>query len=215
MSKEYLSVALPKGRLAEMSLEFFMLAGIDCSEFNDYNRKLIVYDKKNKVKFFLSKPSDIPTYVEYGAADIGIVGADTLVESGADVYEVLDLGFEKCRMCVAGPTGKKVEWEKIYNKRVCTKYPRIAKDYFEHVRKESVEVIKLSGSVELGPLTGLSEVIVDLVASGQTLVQNNLEVYDDIMDISARMIVNKVSMKIKDKRITEIIESFRKILNMK
>jgi ATP phosphoribosyltransferase len=215
MNKEYLSIALPKGRLAEMSLEMFTVAGVDCSEYTDYNRKLIIYDEKSKVKFFLSKPADIPTYVEYGVADIGIVGEDTLVESGADVYEVLDMGFGKCRMCVAGPIGMKPEWEKVYNKRVCTKYPRIAKDYFEHVRRESVEVIKLSGSVELGPLTGLSEVIVDLVESGQTLIQNNLEVYDDVLDISARMIVNKVSMKIKDKRISAILESFREILSKK
>ena len=208
----YLTIAMSKGRLAELTVGMLEKAGVDCSELKEPSRKLILYDNKNMIKFFLAKPSDVPTYVEYGAADIGIAGKDTLMEEGRNLYEVLDLGFAKCKMCVAGPKDFKDKWEAITNKRVCTKYPKIARDYFEHERRESVEIIKLSGSVELGPLTGLSEVIVDLVESGRTLEENDLVVYDEIADISARMAVNRVSMKMKNKEINFIIESFRQQL---
>ena len=208
----YLTIAMSKGRLTELTVGMLEKAGIDCSALKESSRKLILHDEKNAIRFFLSKPSDVPTYVEYGAADIGIVGKDTLLEEGRNLYEVLDLGFAKCRMCVAGPKDSKDKWESVPNKRVCTKYPRIAKDYFEHERGESVEIIKLNGSVELGPLTGLSEVIVDLVESGRTLAENDLVVYDDVADISARMVVNRVSMKMKNKEVNHIIESFRQQL---
>ena len=209
---KYLMIALPKGRLADMSIELFEAAGIDCTELKTNTRKLILTDEKNRIKFFLAKPGDVPTYVEYGAADIGIVGKDTLLEEGRHLYEVLNLGFAACRMVVAGPAGLKGKLDQLNNKRVATKYPRIAREYFEHVRKESIEVIKLNGSVELAPLVGLSEVIVDLVETGATLRENGLVILDTIADISARLIVNRVSMKMENERIGNLIDSFRKHL---
>ena len=208
----YLTIALSKGRLTDLSVELFEAAGIDCSELKDSSRKLILTDEKNKIKFFLAKPSDVPTYVEYGAADIGIVGKDTLLEEGRHLYEVLNLGFAACKMVVAGPTELLGKLDQLNNKRVATKYPRIAREYFEHKRKESIEVIKLNGSVELAPLVGLSEVIVDLVESGRTLKENGLVVLDTIAEISARMVVNRVSMKVESERINRIIEDIRKHL---
>ncbi len=208
----YLTVALSKGRLAELSIDLFESVGIDCSELKGSSRKLILSDEKNKIKFFLAKPSDVPTYVEYGAADLGIVGRDTLLEEGRHLYEVLDLGFAACRMVVAGPVELQGKLDQLNNKRVATKYPRIARDYFEHKKRESIEVIKLNGSVELAPLVGLSEVIVDLVESGRTLKENGLVVLDTIADISARLVVNRVSMKMESDRINKIIEGFRKQL---
>jgi len=154
----------------------------------------------------------VPTYVEYGAADIGIVGKDTLMEEGRHLYEVLNLGFAACKMVVAGPAELMGKLDRLTNKRVATKYPRIAREYFEHKRKESIEVIKLNGSVELAPLVGLSEVIVDLVESGRTLKENGLVVLDTIADISARLVVNRVSMKMKSERINPIIDAIRKEL---
>lgn len=205
-----LNIALAKGRLADRSMEFFESAGIDCSELKDQSRKLILEDKKSKIRFFLAKPADIPTYVEYGAADLGIVGKDTIMEEGRHIYEVLDLGFARCKMVVAGPKELEGRLDELNNKRVATKYPRIARDYFEYRRKESIEVIKLNGSVELAPLVGLSEVIVDLVQTGRTLRDNGLGVLDVIADISARLIVNRVSMKMESNRINKIIDGFRK-----
>lgn len=209
----YLTIALSKGRLTELTLDMFESVGIDCSELKTNTRKLIITDEVNKVKFFLAKPSDVPTYVEYGAADIGIVGKDTLLEEGRNLYEVLNLGFAACRMVVAGPKELEGKLDELTNKRVATKYPRIAKEYFQHIRKESIEIIKLNGSVELAPLVGLSEVIVDLVESGKTLKENGLVVLDTIAEISARMIVNRVSMKMENERIGRIIEGFRKKLD--
>lgn len=205
----YLNIALSKGRLTELSIELFENIGIDCSELRESSRKLILYDEMNKIKFFLVKPSDVPTYVDYGAADIGIVGKDTLLEEGRNLYEVLDLGFAKCKMCVAGPAELYDKLDTITNKRVASKYPRFAKRYFEHVKKESIEVIKLNGSVELAPLVGLSEVIVDIVESGKTLKENGLVVLEDIADISARLVVNRVSMKMENERIRRIIDGMR------
>ena len=208
----YLTIALSKGRLTELSVELFEAIGLDCTELKGSSRKLILADEKNKIKFFLAKPSDVPTYVEYGAADIGIVGKDTLLEEGRHLYEVLNLGFAACRMVVAGPTELQGKLDQFNNKRVATKYPRIAREYFEHKRRESIEVIKLNGSVELAPLVGLSEVIVDLVESGRTLKENGLVVLDHIADISARMVVNRVSMKMESERINNIVDGIRKEL---
>lgn len=205
----YLNIALSKGRLAEVAMDLFEGIGIDCTELKNVGRKLILYDQTNKIRFFLVKPPDVPTYVEYGAADIGIVGKDTLLEEGRNLYEVLDLGFAKCRMCVAGPKELVGKLDSIPNKRVATKYPHVAREYFEHVKKESIEIIKLNGSVELAPLVGLSEVIVDIVESGKTLQENGLTVLETISDISARMIVNKVSMKMEAERISKIVEGIR------
>lgn len=208
-----LNVALAKGRLADLSMEFFRKSGIVCPEFNDPRRKLILTDESGSVRFFLGKPSDIPTFVEYGAADIGIVGKDTLLEEERDLFEVLNLGFGRCRMCVAGPLGKQSLWEKNPRKKVATKYPHIAEKYFREERLERVEIIKINGSVELAPITGLADVIVDIVQSGATLDANGLVIYEDVVrDISARMVVNKVSMKTKNEMIVKLIRDFKKEL---
>lgn len=208
----YITIALSKGRLTELSIDLLEGAGIDCSELKGNSRKLILTDEKNKIRFFLAKPADVPVYVEYGAADIGIVGKDTLLEEGRDLYEVLDLGFAKCRMCVAGPRELEGKMDSVSITRVATKYPEVACMYFRHKRRESVEIIKLSGSIELAPLVGLSEVIVDLVETGRTLKENGLVVLDTICDVSARLVVNRVSMKMEDQRITKLIEDIRKQL---
>ena len=208
----YLTIALSKGRLTDLSIDLLEGIGIDCSEYKNASRKLIFTDETNKIKFFLCKPADVPTYVEYGAADIGIAGKDTLLEEGRHLYEVLNLGFAACRMVVAGPAGLQGKLDRLNNKRVATKYPRIAREYFEHKRRESIEVIKLNGSVELAPLVGLSEVIVDLVESGRTLKENGLVILDVIAEISARLVVNRVSIKMESERINNIIEALKKRL---
>lgn len=206
---KYLTMALPKGRLAELTIELLEKSGIRCASADFKTRKLIIEDDRNMIRFFMVKPSDVPVYVEYGAADIGVVGKDTLMEEGRDLYEVLNLGFGACRLVVAGPEKLKDRLDSISGKRVATKYPNIAREYFEIVKKESIEVIKLNGSVELAPLVGLSEVIVDIVESGRTLRENNLAVLETISDISARMVVNKVSMKMKNGPISELIGKVR------
>lgn len=205
----YLTIALAKGRLAELSVDLLESAGISCSELKQDSRKLIFTDEKSRIRFFLAKPADIPTYVEYGAADIGIVGKDTLLEEGRNLYEVLNLKFAACKMCLAGPKELEGKMDTISITRVATKYPEIAKEYFMHKRRESVEIIKLNGSVELAPLVGLSEVIVDLVETGKTLKENGLVILDTIADISARLIVNRVSMKMERERISELINNLR------
>ncbi len=207
-----LTIALPKGRLADQTLDIMEKAGYDVSAARDKSRKLILEDKDAGLRFILSKPSDVPTYVEYGAADIGVVGKDTLLEEGRQLYEVLDLGLGKCRMCVAGPAVLKDKLDEIPNKRVGTKYPNITRNYFEGVRGESVEIIKLNGSVELAPLTGLAEVIVDIVESGRTLYENGLDVLETVADISARLVVNRVSMKMKEEEIKPMIAKLKEAL---
>ena len=207
-----LTIALPKGRLADQTLDIMEKAGYDVSAARDKSRKLILEDKDAGLRFILSKPSDVPTYVEYGAADIGVVGKDTLLEEGRQLYEVLDLGLGKCRMCVAGPAVLKHKLDEIPNKRVGTKYPNITRNYFEGVRGESVEIIKLNGSVELAPLTGLAEVIVDIVESGRTLYENGLDVLETVADISARLVVNRVSMKMKEEEIKPMIAKLKEAL---
>lgn len=209
---EYLNIALPKGRIGALSIEIFERIGIDCSEVHDKTRKLILTDEKNKIRFFLVKPSDVPTYVAYGAADIGISGKDTLIEEGRNLYEVLDLGFGACKMVVAGPKELEGNLDKLNNKRVATKYPKIAREYFENTKHESIEIIKLNGSVELAPLVGLSEVIVDIVESGETLKENGLVILETITDISARLVVNRVSFKMKSERINWLIDNMKKTL---
>lgn len=206
---KYLNIALSKGRLAGFAVDLLAGTGICAEELQGDTRKLIIADEASMVRFFLVKPADVPTYVEYGAADIGIVGRDTILEEGRNLYEVLDLGYGKCRMCVCGPEALRNKLDLLPNKRVATKYPNIARDYFEHVKGESVEIIKLNGSVELAPLVGLAEVIVDIVESGRTLAENGLTVLETITDISARMIVNRVSMKVERQRINCILQSVR------
>jgi ATP phosphoribosyltransferase len=208
----YLTIALSKGRLGNISADLLESIGLDCSELRSSTRKLIFSDETNKIKYLLVKPGDVPTYVEYGAADLGIVGKDTLLEEGRNLYEVLNLKFAACKMVLAGPADLEGKLDQLNNKRVATKYPRIARDYFQNKRKESIEIIKLNGSVELAPLVGLSEVIVDVVESGRTLRDNGLVVLDTIADISARLIVNRVSMKMENERISKIVDDLREQL---
>lgn len=207
-----LTIALSKGRLADQTLDLMEKAGYDVTAAREKSRKLILEDQNAGLRFILAKPSDVPTYVEYGAADLGVVGKDTLLEEGRQLYEVLDLGVGKCRMCVAGPASLKDKLDEIPNKRVGTKYPNITRNYFEGVKKESVEIIKLNGSVELAPLTGLAEVIVDIVESGRTLYENGLDVLETVADISARLVVNRVSMKMKADEIKPMISKLREAL---
>ena len=205
-----ITIALSKGRLAEKALDLLEAAGYDVSAGREESRKLILEDEKTGLRFIMAKPSDVPTYVEYGAADIGVVGKDTLLEEGRNLYEVIDLGFGACRMCVCGPVSLKGKLDQIPNKRVASKYPNITRAYFEGTKKESVEIIKLNGSVELAPLIGLSEVIVDIVESGRTLKENGLDVLEVVADISARVVVNRVSMKMKEAGILPMIDALRK-----
>ncbi len=208
----YLTVALAKGRLAELAMDLFISIGLDCSEMKEKSRKLIFTDEKNKMKFILVKAGDVPTYVEYGAADIGIVGKDTLLEENRNLYEMINLGFGKCKMAVCGPAEMRDKFSKINNLRVASKYPRIAEKFFREEKGQTIELIKLNGSVELGPLCGLSDVIVDIVESGKTLEENGLEVLEDVCPLSAWFVVNKVSMKMHPDRIMDIVEKCREKL---
>ena len=209
----YLTFALGKGRLAKKTLELLEEIGITCEEMKDKDsRKLIFVNEELKLKFFLAKGPDVPTYVEYGAADIGVVGKDTILEENRRVYEVLDLGFGKCRMCVCGPESARELLKNHERIRVATKYPNIAQNYFYNVKHQTVDLIKLNGSVELGPLVSLSDVIVDIVETGSTLKENGLNVLEEICPLSARMIVNQVSMQMETKRIRDLIMALKERL---
>ena len=211
---KYLTIALAKGRLAKQTLALLEQTGITCEEMKDKDtRKLIFVNEELGLKFFLSKTSDVPTYVEYGAADIGVVGSDTILEEGRKILEVLDLGLGKCRMCVAGPESAGELLQKNEIIRVASKYPKIAKDYFYNKKHQTVEIVKLNGSVELAPIVGLSEVIVDIVETGSTLKENGLEVLEEICPLSARVVVNEASMKMQRERITKIVKDLKQALN--
>ncbi|MCM1540911.1 MAG: ATP phosphoribosyltransferase [Blautia sp.] len=206
----YLTFALGKGRLADKTMELFEEIGITCEEMKDKgSRKLIFVNKELKLRFFLAKGPDVPTYVEYGAADIGIVGRDTILEENRNVYEVLDLGYGKCRMCVCGPDSARELLQHHERIRVASKYPNIAKDYFYNKKHQTVDIIKLNGSVELGPLVELSDVIVDIVETGSTLKENGLGVLEEVCPLSARMIVNPVSMQMETERIKDLVNRLR------
>ncbi|MCM1173941.1 MAG: ATP phosphoribosyltransferase [Blautia sp.] len=211
MSEErYLTFALAKGRLANKTMELLEEIGITCEEMKDKNsRKLIFVNEEKKLKFFLAKGPDVPTYVEYGAADIGVAGKDTIMEEDRHVYEVLDLGYGKCRMCICGPESAKELLKHHEMIRVASKYPNIAKDYFYNKKHQTVDIIKLNGSVELGPIVKLSDVIVDIVETGSTLKENGLRVLEEICPLSARMIVNQVSMQMEPERIRRLITDLR------
>ncbi len=212
----YLTFALTKGRLADKSMALLEKAGITCREMEDKDtRKLIFVNDDLKMRFFLAKGPDVPTYVEYGAADIGIVGKDTILEEGRNIYEVLDLGFGKCRMCIAGPKEAKELLQHHELIRVATKYPKIAKDYFYNTKQQTVEIIKLNGSIELAPIVGLSEVICDIVETGSTLRENGLVVLEEVCPLSARMVVNQVSMRMEHERITELIRKLDQVIRQK
>lgn len=209
----YLTFALGKGRLAEQTLDLLEQIGITCEEMRDKSsRKLIFVNEELKFRFFLSKGPDVPTYVEYGAADIGVAGRDTILEEGRKVHEVLDLGYGRCRMCICGPRGAGEYLKHHELIRVATKYPNIAKDYFYNVKHQTVEIIKLNGSIELAPIVGLSEVICDIVETGSTLRENGLSVLEEVCPLSARMIVNPVSMRMESERIKDLIQRLRGVI---
>jgi ATP phosphoribosyltransferase len=201
-----LNIALPKGRLGEKVYSIFDSLGYGCPEINGDNRKLIFRNEENGVCYFWAKPSDVAIYVERGVADIGVAGKDLLLEYSPDVYELFDLNVGKCRMSVAGIKGSRPADDTTL--RVATKFPNITKKYFRKQNRE-IEIIKLNGSIEIAPLLGLSDVIVDIVETGTTLRENNLEPYKDIIDISARLIANKANYKFKNGEIERLLSKMR------
>ena len=211
--KRYLTFALGKGRLAKKTLELFEKIGITCDEIRDPDtRKLIFVNEELGLRFFLAKGPDVPTYVEYGAADIGIVGKDTILEESRNIYEVLDLGFGKCKMCICGPESAAELLQHHEQIRVATKYPHIAKDYFYNKKHQTVEIVKLNGSIELAPIVGLSDVIVDIVETGSTLRENGLVILEEVCPLSARVVVNQVSMRMENERITKILTDLKSVI---
>jgi len=210
---DFITIAIPKGRILEESVELFKKIGIDCDELLGSSRKLIFENHAQKMRYMIVRATDVPTYVEYGSADLGIVGKDTLLEQGKELYEPLDLKFGYCRMMVAEPAGlaEKDDPSRWANIRIATKCPNITEKYFSS-RGIQVEIIKLYGSIELAPLVGLSERIVDLVSTGETLKQNGLVEVETIAEITTRLVVNRASLKTKHERITKIIEGLEKVL---
>ena len=204
-----LNIALPKGRLGDKVYELFASIGYDCSEIYSDNRKLVFENEANGVRYLLVKPSDVAIYIAHGAADIGVVGKDILEEGDFDIYELLDLNLGKCNMCVAAPNDYVEDFDRPL--RVATKFVNIAKNYYISLNRE-IEIIKLNGSIEIAPILGLSDVIVDIVESGKTLKENNLRVYEQIMPISARLIANKSSYKFKGNDIDTLMEKLKKEL---
>ena len=205
-----LTIALPKGRLADQTLDIMEKAGYDVSAARDKSRKLILEDKDAGLRFILSKPSDVPTYVEYGAADIGVVGKDTLLEEGRQLYEVLDLGLGKCRMCVAAKKGFRDNSEKTI--KVATMFVNIAKGHYASKGRD-IEICKLNGSIEIAPILGMTDVIVDIVETGTTLKENDLEVIETIIPISARLVANKASSKFKSQQINDIRRKLQEVID--
>lgn len=198
---EMINIALPKGRLGEKVYNLFESLGYGCPAIKENSRKLVFEDEANGVRYFWVKPSDVAIYVLTGVADVGVVGKDIILEQKPDVYELLDLGFGKCRMAVAGKKGERMPTDKTI--RVATKFPEIAKKYFASKSRE-IDIIKLNGSIELAPILGMSDVIVDIVETGTTLKENDLEVYETIVDISARFIANKTGFRFKTEKIEQM-----------
>jgi ATP phosphoribosyltransferase len=210
---DFITIAIPKGRILEESVELFSKIGIDCRELLSDSRKLIFENDEQKIRYMIVRATDVPTYVEYGSADLGIVGKDTLMEQNKDVYEPLDLKFGYCRMMVAEPANLAQKddptgWSHI---RIATKYPHVTEKYFA-AKGIQLEIIKLYGSIELAPLVGLTERIVDLVSTGETMRQNGLVEVEHIADITTRLIVNRASLKTKYKRISGIIKGLEEVL---
>ena len=211
-SMDYLTIALPKGKLFGLSADLLAKIGYKAEGLSDRSRKLIITNEEKKIKFIVSKTADVPTYVEYGAADLGVIGKDVLLESGKDVYELLDLGFGRCHLMMAVPKEEKRAKLLDYNHtRVATKFPHIAEQFFNRHGMQ-MEYIKLNGSIELGPIVGLSESIVDIVETGTTLRENGLEEIVSIQDATARLLANRVSFKMKFDRIHTMISDLRRIL---
>ncbi|MBQ2953034.1 MAG: ATP phosphoribosyltransferase [Clostridia bacterium] len=200
-----ITFALAKGRLAEQAFTLLENLGIDCTEPRNPGRQLVLWDRANNIRFILVKPSDVPTYVDHGVADFGVVGKDTLLEAGRPLYEVLDLTFGRCRLCIAGYADQKNQQATRATFRVATKYPSVARAYYDQ-KGQTIEIIELHGSIELGPVIGLSDVILDIVESGSTLKANGLTVLEEVAECSARLVVNRVSMKTKRDRVREIID---------
>lgn len=198
--------ALAKGRLAEETAALLEESGVDCSVLKTPTRKLILEDETGKYRFLMVKPADVPAYVHYGVADIGVVGKDTLLEENLPLYEMADLGFAACRLAIAGAAGALEAKNGVL--RVATKYPNIARRYFAE-RGKTLEIIKLNGSVELGPVTGLSDVILDIVESGKTLKANGLNVLEEVCPVTARLVVNRVSLKTKAEEIRALLKSIQ------
>ncbi len=205
-----LNIALPKGRLGDKVYKLFSEMGYDCPSINEDNRKLVFTNERNGVSYLLVKPSDVAIYVEHGAADVGVVGKDVLLEGGNDVYELMDLHLGKCRMAVAAPNDYADDPNGIL--RVATKYPNIAKNYYRSLNRE-IDIIKLNGSIELAPILGLSDVIVDIVETGSTLRENNLKVVTEFLNISARFIANKSSFKFKSEIIEQMLSRLKEAVS--
>ncbi|WP_174728701.1 ATP phosphoribosyltransferase [Mesobacillus harenae] len=207
--KEMLTIAMPKGRIFLEAVELLRGAGYELPPEFDDSRKLIIEVEEEKFQFILAKPMDVPTYVEHGVADLGIAGKDVMLEEERDVYELLDLKISGCYLAVAGLPDKKMN---DVAPKVATKYPHLAAAYFRE-QGEQVEIIKLNGSIELAPIIGLSDRIVDIVSTGQTLKENGLVEYEKITDITSRLIVNPVSYRMKDARISELVSRLSKVVN--
>ncbi len=209
MDKDFITIALPKGKLFNLSTELLKKVGYTAEGLTEKSRKLVITNDDARLKFIITKTADVPTFVEYGAADIGIIGKDVIAESGKDVYELLDLGFGKCHLMMAVPKDKKrAKLEDYSHTRVATKFPNTAEKFFNS-RGMQMEYIKLNGSIELGPIINLSDSIVDIVETGTTLRENNLEEIVSIMDATARLIVNRVSYKLKFDRINKLVEDLK------
>ncbi len=208
MGDNYITIAMPKGRIMEEALKIFKKTNIEIPEHFEDTRKLILTNKTSTLRWILAKPMDVPTYVEYGAADIGIVGKDVLMESERDVYELLDLRISPCRLSVAGL--KDNQAKKMISK-IASKYPRITEKYFREQGKQ-VEVIELHGSVELGPIIGLADLIVDIVSTGKTLKENGLEEFETIANVTTRLIANQVSYRTKQQEIKEIMDQLSAVI---
>ena len=204
-----LNIALPKGRLGDQVYGMFSSIGYECAAIYEDNRKLVFESPENDVRYLLVKPSDVAIYVEYGAADVGVVGKDILLDGQPDVYELLDLGIGKCRLCVAGPEDFVEDRETVL--RVATKFTAVTKSYYSSINRE-IEIIKLNGSIELAPILGLTDVIVDIVESGRTLKENHLKVLETIVPISARLIANRASYLFKNEIITSITQKLQEVL---
>lgn len=209
-----ITIALPKGRLAEETVKFFGKCGLLNVEIEEDSRKLIFTEEENKLRIILVKPFDVPTYVEYGAADMGVVGKDVIMEKNVNIFEILDMGIGRCYLALAGLKGKKAEFIRKKDKVIATKYPEITKEYFKKINHQSPRIIRLNGSVELAPLLGLADGIVDVVETGRTLKENGLEVYEKMFDISARLIINRASLKMKKDIINGIVEIIERGLRL-
>ena len=201
-----INIALPKGRLGEKVYAMFEAAGYECPSIKENNRKLIFENAEKGLRYFWVKPSDVSIYVERGAADIGVAGKDILLEYEPEIYELLDLGIGKCRMAVAGKKGFRDSGERTL--KVATKFVNIARQYYAGIGRD-IDIIKLNGSIELAPILGLSDVIVDIVETGTTLKENDLEVAETIVPISARLIVNKTAFKFKTAQIEQIVRDMK------